>query len=78
MTHSTQDNEDTHRMQHTQRTSRTQRTQRAWLMAALVLVAALVLAACAGHAWASPAAIYHALAGDDSLRSRLLLQWRLP
>ena len=51
---------------------------RARLIAAAVLVAALLLAACAGHEWSSPRAIVRALAGDDSLRSRLLLQWRLP
>ena len=51
---------------------------RAWLIAAAVLGVALLLAACAGHEWSSPRALYRALAGDDSLRSRLLLQWRLP
>ena len=51
---------------------------RAWLIATAVLLAALLLAACAGHEWSSPRAIVRALAGDDSLRSRLLLQWRLP
>ncbi|MFZ4287735.1 FecCD family ABC transporter permease [Variovorax sp. HJSM1_2] len=51
---------------------------RPWLIAFAVLVCALVLAACAGHQWASPVDIYRALLGDDSLRSRLLLQWRLP
>ncbi|XAH21168.1 iron ABC transporter permease [Xylophilus sp. GW821-FHT01B05] len=54
-------------------------TRRAsWYLAGAVLVAALLLAACAGHAWATPADLYHALMGDDSMRSRLLLQWRLP
>lgn len=49
-----------------------------WLMAFGVLAAALLLAACAGHQWSSPAAIYRALAGEDTLHSRILLQWRLP
>ena len=49
-----------------------------WLIAFGVLAAALLLAACAGHQWASPAAIYRALAGEDTLHSRILLQWRLP
>jgi iron complex transport system permease protein len=43
-----------------------------------MLVAALILGVCAGHEWASPLELARALAGDPSLRSRLLLEWRLP
>ena len=39
---------------------------------------AAVVAACAGHEWASPFDLARALAGDDSLRSRLLVEWRMP
>ncbi len=45
---------------------------------AAVIVAAAVLSASAGHDWATPADLLRALAGDESLRSRLLLEWRLP
>jgi iron complex transport system permease protein len=51
---------------------------RVWLGLAAVLVLALIVAACAGHTWASPADLWRALAGDGSLRSRLLVDWRLP
>ena len=37
-----------------------------------------MVAACAGHEWASPFDLARALAGDDSLRSRLLVEWRIP
>ncbi|HYD07630.1 MAG TPA: iron ABC transporter permease [Reyranella sp.] len=49
-----------------------------WLGLAAILLLALVVAACAGHAWASPADLWRALAGDEALRSRLLVEWRLP
>ena len=51
---------------------------RAWLGLTAVLLVALVIAACAGHDWATPADLWRALAGDMSLRSRLLVDWRLP
>jgi iron complex transport system permease protein len=51
---------------------------RPWAGAGLLLLASLLLAACAGHQWASPADLLAALGGEDSLRSRLLLQWRVP
>ena len=51
---------------------------RAWLMLALLLTLAIVLAACAGHDWATPADLWRAIAGDRDLRSRLLFDWRLP
>jgi iron complex transport system permease protein len=49
-----------------------------WLGLVLSLVCAGVVAACAGHEWASPFDLARALAGDDSLRSRLLVEWRIP
>jgi iron complex transport system permease protein len=49
-----------------------------WLGLVLVLGCAGVVAACAGHEWASPFDLARALAGDDSLRSRLLVEWRIP
>jgi iron complex transport system permease protein len=49
-----------------------------WLGLAIMLLLSLVVAACAGHAWASPADLWRALLGDDALRSRLLFEWRLP
>ena len=47
---------------------------RPWAGAVLLLLASLLIAACAGHQWASPADLLAALGGEDSLRSRLLLQ----
>ena len=44
----------------------------------LVLALAVVVGACAGHDWASPADLWHALSGDQALRSRLLFEWRMP
>src|SRR3954449_7025959 len=49
-----------------------------WLGLVLILGCAAVAAACAGHEWASPFDLACALAGDDSLRSRLLVEWRIP
>ena len=49
-----------------------------WLGLVLTLGCAAVVAACAGHEWASPFDLARALAGDDSLRSRLLVEWRIP
>jgi iron complex transport system permease protein len=43
-----------------------------------VLLVSIVIGACAGHDWMSPADIVRALAGDTDLRSRLLVDWRLP
>ncbi|MFD1704612.1 FecCD family ABC transporter permease [Methylopila henanensis] len=47
------------------------------LLAAAGLVA-MTFALCAGHDWASPAAVLRAVVGDDSLRGRLLTEWRMP
>ena len=49
-----------------------------WLGLGLALAAALVVAACAGHDWASPLDLMRGLAGDKDLRSRLLVDWRIP
>ncbi|WP_428671521.1 FecCD family ABC transporter permease [Reyranella sp.] len=49
-----------------------------WLGLGAMLLLAVVVAACAGHEWASPADLMRAIAGDQALRSRLLFEWRLP
>ncbi|HSI00705.1 MAG TPA: iron ABC transporter permease [Reyranella sp.] len=51
---------------------------RVWLGLGAVLLLAIVVAACAGHDWASPADLWRAVAGEPDLRSRLLADWRLP
>ena len=51
---------------------------RTWPTLGAALVLAIVIAAMAGHDWASPADLVHAIAGDKDLRSRLLVEWRLP
>jgi iron complex transport system permease protein len=51
---------------------------RAWLLLGLALAVAIVVAACAGHDWATPADLWRAIEGDRDLRSRLLFDWRLP
>ena len=45
---------------------------------ACALAAALVFAVCAGHEWAAPTDVLRAMAGDDSLSGRLLIEWRVP
>ena len=49
-----------------------------WLALGAALVLAIVVAACAGHDWVSPAALWRAIDGDRDLGSRLLFDWRLP
>ena len=51
---------------------------RLWLLMGLVLALAVVVGACAGHDWASPADLWRAVSGDQALRSRLLFEWRMP
>src|SRR5262245_15797190 len=51
---------------------------RTWLILLVTLAAALALGACAGHDWATPSDLARALAGDDAIRSRLLVEWRMP
>ncbi|MDC7785884.1 iron ABC transporter permease [Rhodoplanes sp. TEM] len=49
-----------------------------WLILSLALVALIAFGVCAGHDWASPADLVSALAGPDTLRAKLLIDWRLP
>jgi iron complex transport system permease protein len=49
-----------------------------WLLLCLILAGALLIATCAGNEWATPASVTRALLGDDTLRSHLLVEWRLP
>jgi iron complex transport system permease protein len=51
---------------------------RPWLILGAALLLAIVIAACAGHDWATPGDLLHAIGGDRDLRSRLLFDWRLP
>jgi len=44
----------------------------------LVLALSIVVAAMAGHDWATPFDLARAVAGDRDLRSRLLIEWRMP
>ena len=48
------------------------------LLLGIALVFALVFGLGAGHDWAGPRDIAHALSGAPDLRARLLLEWRLP
>lgn len=51
---------------------------RSWASLCLVLLLAIIVAACAGHDWASPGDVLRAIAGDPSLGARLLVDWRIP
>jgi len=51
---------------------------KSWWPAWALLVLALVLGVCAGHEWAAPAQIWSAFAERDTLRARLLWEWRVP
>ncbi|KLO02377.1 ABC transporter permease, partial [Morganella morganii] len=44
----------------------------------LILFAAFIFSACAGHTWESPLKVVSALFYSDDLTSRLLTEWRLP
>ncbi|MBN8764192.1 MAG: ABC transporter permease [Thiobacillus sp. 63-78] len=48
------------------------------LLLGAALLGSLGFAASAGHDWATPAAVFRSLAGDDSLQSQLLITWRYP
>jgi iron complex transport system permease protein len=51
---------------------------RVWSLLVLALLLSFLIGAAAGHDWMSPADLLRALAGDTDLRSRLLIDWRLP
>lgn len=51
---------------------------RGWTTLALMLALAIVVAALAGHDWATPADLLRAIGGGADLRSRLLVEWRIP
>jgi iron complex transport system permease protein len=51
---------------------------RVWPLFVLALLLSILIGAAAGHDWMSPADLLRALAGDTDLRSRLLIDWRLP
>jgi iron complex transport system permease protein len=51
---------------------------RVWSLLILALLLSILIGAAAGHDWMSPADLLRALAGDTDLRSRLLIDWRLP
>lgn len=51
---------------------------RAWAGMLLVLLVAVMIGISAGHGWASPTDVLRAIAGDPSLGSRLLVEWRIP
>jgi iron complex transport system permease protein len=49
-----------------------------WIWLGVALAAAILVAASAGHDWASPLDLWRAIEGDRDLRSRLLFDWRFP
>ena len=51
---------------------------RAWPILVVALALSILIAACAGHDWATPADLFRAIAGATDLRSRLLVEWRVP
>ena len=51
---------------------------RAWPILIVALALSILIAACAGHDWATPADLFRAIAGAADLRSRLLVEWRIP
>jgi iron complex transport system permease protein len=51
---------------------------RAWPILVLALALSILIAACAGHDWATPADLFRAMAGATDLQSRLLVEWRMP
>lgn len=44
----------------------------------ICLLLAIILGICAGHSWANPLQVIQACLGDNSLTTRLLIEWRLP
>jgi len=51
---------------------------RVWLGLLGALVVAILVGACAGHDWVTPVDLLRAIAGEPDLRSRLLVEWRIP
>lgn len=51
---------------------------RVWLGLLGALVVAILVGACAGHDWVTPVELLRAIAGEPDLRSRLLVEWRIP
>ncbi len=49
-----------------------------WIWLGVALAVAILVAASAGHDWASPLDLWRAIEGDPDLRSRLLVDWRIP
>lgn len=49
-----------------------------WAAALAVLALSLLLGACAGHQWATPLELWQAFTDHNTLRQRLLWEWRLP
>ncbi len=49
-----------------------------WLWLSALLLLALIAAGCAGHDWVSPFALVKAIAAGEDMRSRLLVDWRIP
>jgi iron complex transport system permease protein len=47
-------------------------------LTAACIAAALLFAVCAGNIWATPFEVMRALTGDESLRGRQLVEWRVP
>ncbi|MDQ8700612.1 iron ABC transporter permease [Hyphomicrobium sp. LHD-15] len=51
---------------------------RVWITLGGFVFLALTVGICAGHTWEGPDAVFRALAGDTSMESALLLEWRVP
>jgi iron complex transport system permease protein len=51
---------------------------RSWPLLILALALSILIAACAGHDWVTPGDLFRAMAGAPDLRSRLLVEWRIP
>ncbi|AHB48194.1 ABC transporter permease [Hyphomicrobium nitrativorans NL23] len=51
---------------------------RYWLTLLAFVLVAIAIGACAGHTWVTPASVLRAIAGETSIESALLFEWRLP
>ena len=47
---------------------------KAWPILVLAVALSILIAACAGHEWATPADLFRAIAGAGDLRSRQLVE----